>query len=72
MPNRNELPEPLNAQERLLYAIAHRQDILIEQMNSVIEHLSTRDKVAVTSTLDTDVTPKKRSPRKKVAEEGVE
>ena len=43
----NKLNEPLNAQERFLYAIAIRLDAIIEQNNSIIEHLSKDGKVAV-------------------------
>jgi uncharacterized protein (DUF1697 family) len=41
------IPEPLNANERLLYAIVMRQDILIEQLSSIVEHISKKDNVAV-------------------------
>jgi DNA-binding MltR family transcriptional regulator len=46
----NKIPEPLNAQERLLYAMVVRQNIMIEQMSSIIEHISKKDGVAVEET----------------------
>lgn len=49
MKRRDDLPQPLNAQERLLYAIAVRVDILIEQVNSVVEHIAKQDNVATTN-----------------------
>lgn len=46
---REDLQEPLNSTERYLHAIAVRQDILIEQVNSIIEHLAKKDNVATTN-----------------------
>lgn len=45
----DELPQPLNAQERFLHAIAVRQNILIEQMNSVVEYIAKEKNVATTN-----------------------
>lgn len=54
-----ELPNPLNTNERLLHAIAMRQDIMIEQLNSLIEHVARQDKLAVTNhkAVEKTVTP---------------
>lgn len=76
--NLNNIPEPLNAQERLLYAIVVRQNILIEQLSSIVEHIAKKDEVAVTSgkvvsaeeTTDEAVEEKpKRAPRKRTTKE---
>lgn len=64
----NELPEPLNAQERLLYAIAVRQDMLIQQMNSVVDYIAKQENVATTSNVAVEevaVEAPKRAPRKR-------
>lgn len=45
-----KLNEPLNAQERFLYAIAVRLEAIIEQNNSIIEVLANEKNVAITST----------------------
>ena len=50
------LDKPLNTNERYLYAIAVRQDIIIEQLNSIIDYIAKRDDVAVTDS-DYEVTP---------------
>lgn len=39
---------PMNANERLLHAIVLRQDVLIEQMSSLIQHFANKDGIAVT------------------------
>lgn len=44
-----EMEQPLNANERFLYQVAIRLDVIIEQNNSIIEHLAKNDKVAVTN-----------------------
>lgn len=76
----DDLQPPLNSMERFLYAIAVRQDIIIEQNNSIIEHLAKRDNVATTNNVSDETpikavveeapkpAPRKRAPRKKVEE----
>lgn len=44
-----EMEQPLNANERFLYQVAIRLDVIIEQNNSIIEHLAKKDSVAVTN-----------------------
>lgn len=72
-----QIEQPLNSNERFLYAIAHRLDIIIEQNNSIIDHISKQDKVAVTNHKSEEKQPepkqakpepKKRAPRKKKEE----
>jgi hypothetical protein len=48
MKKKLELEAPLSANERFLYAVAVRLDVLIEQVSSIIEHISKEDEVAVT------------------------
>lgn len=43
-----ELQSPLNSEERFLYAIAHRLNIIIEQNNSIIDHIAKQDRIATT------------------------
>lgn len=43
-----ELEQPLSANERFLYAVAVRLDVLIEQVSSIVEHIAKQDEVAVT------------------------
>ena len=43
-----ELDAPLSANERFLYAVAVRLDVLIEQVSSIIDHIAKEDEVAVT------------------------
>lgn len=43
-----ELHEPLNSQERYLHGINLRLEALIHQVNSLVEHLASKEKVAVT------------------------
>ncbi len=49
-----QLEQPLNANERFLYAVAMRLEILIDQVSAISEHLATRDNVAVTSNVATE------------------
>ena len=44
-----EMEQPMNAMERFLYAMIIRQDVVIEQLSSIVEHLAKKDEVAVTS-----------------------
>lgn len=80
MEERFELDTPLNTGERYLYGINVRLSILIEQMSSLLEHIATKDAVAIQSTKEDleviidqtndiieEVTPpvqKKRAPKK--------
>lgn len=43
-----ELESPLSANERFLYAVAVRLDVLIEQVSSIVDHIAKEDKIAVT------------------------
>ena len=52
MSDKFKLQEPLNAEERYLYGINVRLSILIEQMNSFLEHIAKKDEVAVTETIE--------------------
>ena len=47
-----KLDEPLNMEERYLYGINARLSILIEQMSSLLEHIATKDNVAVQDTVE--------------------
>lgn len=76
--NLNDIPAPLNATERLLYAIVVRQNIQIEQMNSLIEHIAKRDGIATTNNKSVEPqatveeekpAPKKRTTTRKKKEE---
>jgi hypothetical protein len=65
--------QPLNATERFLYAVAVRLDVLIEQNNSIIEHIAKQDGVATTNAKVETKVPvvevveeKKKPTRKKV------
>lgn len=40
---------PMNSNERLLYAIVTRQEVIIEQLSSIIEHIAKKDEVSVTN-----------------------
>lgn len=82
--NLRDLPEPLNANERLMHHMIVRQNIMIEQLSSIVEHLASKDKVAMTSNKSVEKeakpepakkevkedapAPKKRAPRKKKEE----
>lgn len=77
----DDVQTPLNSMERFLYAIVVRQDIIIEQNNSIIEHLSKQGGVATTTHINEETvvqpeptpapvpTPRKRAPRKPKVEE---
>jgi len=53
--NIEKLETPLNASERFLYAIAVRQDIIIEQLNSIIDFLGNSNDIAVTENVHSEV-----------------
>jgi hypothetical protein len=59
------IPEPLNTNERLLHAIIMRQDVVIEQLNSIIDHISKKDNVAVedSKVVEAVVEPVKEIPK---------
>lgn len=48
------LEQAMNANERFLRAISLRLDIIIEQNNSIIDHLSRKDNVATTEHTSVD------------------
>lgn len=52
MDNRTKLDTPLNSTERFLHAVSVRLDILIEQNNSIIDYIASRDGVAVTDNVE--------------------
>lgn len=39
--------QPMNSNERFLYEIIVRQNIIIEQLSSIVEHIGKKDGVAV-------------------------
>ena len=43
--------QPMNSNERFLYELIVRQNIIIEQLNSIVEHISKKDSVAVQTTV---------------------
>jgi hypothetical protein len=45
----HEVPTPLNAQENLLYGVNKRLEILIEQFGSLLEHIASKEGVAMES-----------------------
>jgi hypothetical protein len=68
-----EVENPLNSNERFLYAIAVRLDAIIEQNNSVIDALSKAQDIPVTNhkeetKQEEKPAPKKRATRKKAKE----
>lgn len=60
----NEVEEPLSANERFLYAMIQRQDVIIEQLSSIIEFIASKEKVAVQSNKTEDKPAPKRTARK--------
>ena len=64
-----ELQEPLNSLERFMAHISYRLDIIIEQNNSIIEHLAKQDDVPVVNNKAEiqaeEPAPKKKTTRKK-------
>lgn len=47
--SKSQIDEPLNANERYLYGINMRLEVLIEQMSSLLEHIAKKEGVAVES-----------------------
>jgi hypothetical protein len=43
-----KLDAPINSNDRYLHGINIRLDALIQQVNSIVEYLASKDKVAVT------------------------
>jgi hypothetical protein len=52
-----KLEEAMNAQERYLYAIGVRLNIVIEQLDSIISHIAKTDSVAVENNIVEDKLP---------------
>lgn len=44
-----QIDSPLNAQEKYLHGINLRLEVLIDQVSSLVEHISKKDNVAVES-----------------------
>lgn len=63
--NLHNVEEPLNANERYLHAIVMRQNILIEQMSSLLEHVAKKDQIAVEKEIVKETTPAPKTTRKK-------
>ena len=47
--------QPMNSNERFLYEIVVRQNIIIEQLSSIVNHIGKKDNVAVEETVDVEV-----------------
>ena len=62
----NNIPEPLNANERFLHAIVVRQNIIIEQLTSIIEHITKEQPVETKPVANAEVKPK-RTTRKRTS-----
>lgn len=60
----NQVEEPLSANERFLHAIIVRQDVIIEQLSSIVEHIASKEGVATTNG-KVETAPAKRTARKK-------
>ena len=76
MRNINEM-QPMNATERFLYEMIVRQNIMIEQLSSIVEHIGKKDGIAVqeNKVMSVDVEmpvedKPKRTPRKRTSKEG--
>lgn len=67
--NLTNMEQPLNSGERFLHAIAHRLNIIIEQNNSIIDHLAKQDKVAVTNHKSEEKQPESQIATKGTAED---
>ena len=61
----NNIPEPLNANERFLHSIVVRQNIIIEQLTSIIEHISKKNDVVVEQKVVSEKEVKPRTTRRR-------
>ena len=61
-----KIPHPLNAKEQYLHAIITRLDAVIEQNNSLIEHLGKKDDVAVEENTSVEKPARKARTKKEV------
>lgn len=59
-----EVEEPLSSNERFLHAIIVRQDVIIEQLSSIVEHIASKEGIATTNGKVETAQPK-RTARKK-------
>lgn len=60
-----KLPHPLNVKEQYMHAIVLRLDALVEQMNSLVEHIGEKENVAITeSKVEEKVAPKRKTTKK--------
>jgi hypothetical protein len=67
MPNdRIEVDEPVNVQERYLYAMVLRLDALCNMVSSLVEHIASKEGIAVETNT---VIEKPKPSRKKKTEE---
>lgn len=64
MKNLPEVETPINPNERFLHAIIIRQDVLIEQLSSIIEHIASKEQVATQNNKTEDKPAPKRTARK--------
>jgi GTP cyclohydrolase III len=62
----NNIPEPLNANERFLHSIVVRQNIIIEQLASIIEHITKERPVESKPVVNAEAKPK-RTTRKRTS-----
>jgi DNA-binding MltR family transcriptional regulator len=62
--NIRDVEEPLNQNERYLHGIVIRQNILIEQMSTLLEHIAKKDNIAVEKEVVKEA-PKSRTRKKK-------
>lgn len=60
-----QLDTPLNANERLLYGINARLEVLIKQFDSLITHIAEKDNVAVTQEKSVTAEAPKAAPKKR-------
>lgn len=63
---------PMNANERLLYAMVKRQDAIIEQLNSIVEYISKKDEVATISVVVDEKQTAKAESKSETKEEAKE
>lgn len=63
------LEQPLNANERFLYAIAMRLEVLIDQVSALSEHIAKRDGVATQNHTTSDKATEQVKSVKEVVEE---